>query len=237
MVVMSSILITGANKGLGREAARRLLADGHDVWVAARDPERGRSTAEELGARHVVLDVTDDASVAAAAEAVATATGGSLDVLVNNAGIAGDDHSDPIEGTSVADVAAVYDVNVLGPIRTFKAFLPLLRAADAGVVVNVSSGLGSQAAHADKSRIEAQVVAPAYCSSKAALNMLTSQWAQALPELRINCVDPGYTATDLNGNSGPQTVEEGTDAIVAMATIGGDGPTGTFVDRAGTAAW
>jgi len=232
---MSHILITGANKGLGREAARRLLADGHDVWVGARDPERGREAAEALGARHVVLDVTDDASVAAAAETVSAATGGVLDVLINNAGVSGTQAA--VADVTAADVEAVFAVNVLGPVRTFHAFLPLLQAAESGVVVNVSSGLGSHAATSDPDRIESSFQAPAYTSSKAALNMLTAQWAAALPGLRVNVVDPGYTATDLNGHSGPQTVTEGTDAIVTAAGFGADGPTGTYFDRHGPLAW
>jgi NAD(P)-dependent dehydrogenase (short-subunit alcohol dehydrogenase family) len=235
MASMSTILITGANKGLGREAARRLVESGHDVWIGARDPERGREAAEAVGARHVVLDVTDDASVAAAAEQVAAATGGVLDVLVNNAGISGGQAD--VADVTAADVEAVYAVNVFGAVRAFQAFLPLLRAAESGVVVNVSSGLGSHAVTADPDRIESSFQAPAYTSSKAALNMLTAQWAAALPALRVNCVDPGYTATDLNGNSGPQTVQEGTDAIVAAAELGPDGPTGTFFDRHGAIAW
>jgi NAD(P)-dependent dehydrogenase (short-subunit alcohol dehydrogenase family) len=232
---MSSILITGANKGLGREAARRLLASGHDVWIGARDAERGREAAEALGGRYVAIDVTDDASVARAADEVAAATGGALDVLINNAGIPGT-FADVAEVTA-ADVEAVYAVNVLGPVRTLHAFLPLLRRASTGVVVNVSSGLGSHAVTSDPERLESTFQQPGYTSSKAALNMLTTQWAAALPALRINCVDPGYTATEFNGHSGPQTVEEGTEAIVAMATIGPDGPTGTFTDRHGTVGW
>jgi NAD(P)-dependent dehydrogenase (short-subunit alcohol dehydrogenase family) len=171
--------------------------------------------------------------VAAAAETVAAATGGTLDVLVNNAGISGT-FADVADVTA-ADVEAVYAVNVFGAVRTFHAFLPLLRPA--GVVVNVSSGLGSHAVTSDPERIESSFQQPAYTSSKAALNMLTAQWAAALPGLRINAVDPGYTATDFNGHSGPQTVEQGTDAIVAMASIGPDGATGAFVDRHGTVGW
>jgi NAD(P)-dependent dehydrogenase (short-subunit alcohol dehydrogenase family) len=232
---MSSILITGANKGLGREAARRLIAAGHDVFIGARDPERGREAAEALGARFVQIDVTDDASVAQAAEQVAAANGGSLDVLVNNAGIPGKRLD--VADVTAAEVERVYAVNVFGPVRAFRAFLPLLRKAPNGVVVNVSSGLGSHEVTSTPGRIENSFQAPAYTSSKAALNMLTAQWAAAVPELRINCVDPGYTSTEFNGNSGPQTVEEGTDAIVAMATIGPDGPTGTYSDRHGPLGW
>lgn len=231
---MTTTLITGANKGLGLEAARRLLADGHDVWVAARDPERGRRAAEELGGRFVQLDVTDDASVAAAAQTVAAETG--LDVLINNAGITSQ-LGQPVAELSVAEVQRVYDTNVLGPFRVMQAFIPLLQRSAAPVIVNVSSGLGSHAATSVPDRIESQVISPAYCSSKAALNMLTVQYSKAYPEIRINAVDPGYTATDLNGHSGPQTVQEGTDAIVQMANIAPDGPTGAFFDRHGTLGW
>ncbi|CAA9524030.1 MAG: Short-chain dehydrogenase/reductase SDR [uncultured Solirubrobacteraceae bacterium] len=232
---MSNILITGANKGLGRESARRLLASGHDVWLGARDPERGREAAEALGARYVALDVTDDTSVVRAVEQVTEATGGSLDVLVNNAGISGTPAD--VADVTASDVEAVYATNVFGAVRVFHAFLPLLRQAPSGVVVNVSSGLGSHAVTSDPERIESTFQMPGYTSSKAALNMLTAQWAAALPALRINSVDPGYTATDFNGHSGPQDVHQGTDAIVAMATIGPDGPTGTFTDRHGTVGW
>jgi len=95
--------------------------------------------------------------------------------------------------------------------------------------------LGSFAAVHDESRIESTVNAPLYTSSKSAVTMLTVQYARALPEMRINAADPGYTATDLNGHSGPQTVTEGTDAVVELATRGGQGPTGTFIDRSGVA--
>ncbi len=227
---MTTTLITGSNKGLGLEAARRLLAAGHDVWVAARDAETGAKAASDLGARFVQLDVTDDASVAAA-----VATVGSLDVLVNNAGITGAHKS--VADTTADDVAQVFQTNVFGPVRVLQAFLPLLLSSPNGVVVNVASGLGSQAAVHDPDRVEFGVTAPAYCSSKSALMMLTTQYAKALPALRINVVDPGYTATDLNGHTGTQTVTEGTDAIVAMAMVASDGPTGTFTDRDGTAPW
>jgi NAD(P)-dependent dehydrogenase (short-subunit alcohol dehydrogenase family) len=228
------ILITGANKGLGREAARRLVQDGHDVWAAARDPERGRA-AEEIGARALVLDVTDDASVQAAAQTVGEATGGVLDVLVNNAGISGG--RIPAAEVTAAQVQEVYDVNVLGPVRMLHAFLPLLERSSSPVIVNVSSGLGSLAGAADVDAAYASLIVPAYRSSKAALNMLTLQWATAFPAMRVNAVDPGYTATDLNAHAGTQTVTEGTDAIVQMAGIGPDGPTGTFVSRDGQVPW
>jgi NAD(P)-dependent dehydrogenase (short-subunit alcohol dehydrogenase family) len=230
---MTTILITGANKGLGHEAARTLIAAGHDVWVAARDEGRGRAAADELGARFVVLDVTDDASVAAAAAHV-EAEGG-LDVLINNAGIMGPRR--PALETTAADLAAVYDTNVLGPVRVTRAFVPLLARSANPVIVNVSSGMGSLAVTADPERTESSIVALGYPSSKSALNMITTQYAKALPQMRVNAVDPGHTATDLNGHGGPQTVAEGAAAIVAMAQIDASGPTGTFTDRHGVVPW
>lgn len=130
-----------------------------------------------------------------------------------------------------------YDTNVFGIVRVTHAFLPLLRKSSAPVIVNVSSGLGSFETVFDVDAIESKVNNLHYNSSKSAVNMLTVQYAKALPEMRINCVDPGYTATDLNHNSGPQTVTEGTDAIVKMATIGKDGPTSAYVSRHGGMGW
>lgn len=231
---MTNILITGGNKGLGFEAARRLVALGHTVFLAARDKTRGEEAAKKLGVRFVPLDVTDDASVAAAAAWVRDQPGG-LDVLINNAGIAGN-LAPPAEVTA-ADVERVYATNVFGIVRVTHAMLPILRASKNPVIVNVASGLGSFEAVHDTSRIESKVIGLAYCSSKSAVTMLTVQYAKAHPEMRINVVDPGYTATDLNHHSGHQTVEEGTDAIVKLATIGKDGPTGTFQDRKGILGW
>jgi NAD(P)-dependent dehydrogenase (short-subunit alcohol dehydrogenase family) len=234
MAPMTTTLITGANKGLGREAARRLLAAGHDVWVAARDADRGRVAAEELGGRFVQLDVTDDASVSAAVERVTAETGG-LDVLVNNAGIAGG--FTPVPEVTADDVARVLATNVVGLVRVTQAFLPLLERSANPVVVNVSSGMGSLAITTDPERVESTFVGLAYPASKSAVTMLTTQYAKAFPDVRINAVDPGYTGTDFNNHSGPQSVEEGTDAIVRMAQLDASGPTGTFVDRHGAVPW
>lgn len=231
---MTITFITGANKGLGRETARRLIELGHTVLVGARDPEAGAQAADELGARFVPIDVTDDASVAAAAANVA-AHEGSIDVLINNAGIHGP-HGDPSTLTG-PDALGVFDVNVAGVVRTTSAFLPLLRRSPEPVIINVSSGMGSLALTHDPSRAEFKVVAPLYTASKAALTMLTTQYAKALPGIRVNAADPGYTATDLNGHSGPQTVTEGTEAIVGLATEAAGAGSGRFVDRTGEIAW
>ncbi|MFF5760478.1 SDR family NAD(P)-dependent oxidoreductase [Streptomyces longwoodensis] len=231
---MTITFITGANKGLGRETARRLIGHGHTVLLGARDPELGREAAAALGARYVPLDVTDDASVAAAAADVA-AHEGRVDVLINNAGVHGP-VGDPSDLTA-ADALAVLDVNLIGVIRTTTAFLPLLRRSDDPAIINVSSGMGSLALTHDPDRPESGVIAPLYTSSKAALTMLTTQYAKALKDIRVNAADPGYTATDLNGHSGPQTVTEGTDAIVSLATELPGAGTGRFVSRHGEMAW
>ncbi|MDH6515606.1 NAD(P)-dependent dehydrogenase (short-subunit alcohol dehydrogenase family) [Streptomyces sp. SAI-135] len=231
---MTTTFITGANKSLGYETARRLTEAGHTVLVGARDPERGRSAAEALGARFVRIDVTDDASVAEAAADVA-AHEGAIDVLINNAGVLGP-HV-PADELTAADATAVFDVNVVGIVRVTHAFLPLLRKSSNPVVVNVSSGMGSFELTHDTSRAEGRAVAPLYTASKAAVTMLTTQYAKSWPEVKVNAADPGYTATDFNGHSGPQTVTEGTDAIVELATLGPDGPTGVFRDRHGAVAW
>jgi NAD(P)-dependent dehydrogenase (short-subunit alcohol dehydrogenase family) len=230
---MTTTLITGANKGLGRETAQRLLADGHEVWVAARDPARGLVAADELGARFVELDVTDDASVAAAAQRVGGE--GGLDVLVNNAGILGPRRD--VGELTADDVRAVFETNVFGIVRVTRAFLPLLERSDNPVIVNVSSGMGSLAVTTDPSRLESTLVSLGYPASKAAVNMLTSQYAKAFPELRVNAVDPGYTSTDFNDHRGTKSVERGAEIIVRMAELDRSGPTGTFVDEQGSVPW
>jgi NAD(P)-dependent dehydrogenase (short-subunit alcohol dehydrogenase family) len=231
---VTATLITGANKGLGREAARRLLADGHDVWVAARDPGRGQAAAAQLGARFVELDVTEDESVHAAAERVAS-DGGGLDVLVNNAGIVG--VRKPVAEVTADDFRYVFETNVFGIVRVTQAFLPLLERSPNPVIVNVSSGMGSLAVTTDPSRLESTLIALGYPASKSAVNMLTSQYAKAFRQMRINAVDPGYTATDLNAHRGTKTVEQGSEIIVKMAQLDSSGPTGTFVDGSGEVPW
>ena len=231
---MTITLITGANKGLGFESARRLIDLGHTVYVGARDAEKGAAAAESLGAKFVQLDVTDDASVDAAAATIRDAEG-HLDVLINNAGVVG-------SRAEVADITPetlneTYATNVFGVVRVTHAMLPLLQESTSPVIVNVSSGLGSFSRINDPDHIESTLVTVAYGSSKAAVTALTLQYSKALPGIRINAADPGYTATDFNGNSGTQTVEEGTDAIVRLATIGADGPTGTFQNRDGHMPW
>jgi len=226
--------ITGANKGLGYETARRLTELGHTVILGARDPERGAAAATRLGVRFVPIDVTDDASVARAAADV-EAHEGRVDTLVNNAGITGRHAgAGDLDGD---DARAVFDTNVFSVVRVTHAFLPLLGKSDSPAVINVSSGLGSFTLTHDPGRVESTITAPLYPASKAAVTMLTMQYAKALPGIRFNAADPGYTATDLNAHRGPQTVTEGTDAIVALATEPAEAGTGRFVDRFGPVPW
>jgi NAD(P)-dependent dehydrogenase (short-subunit alcohol dehydrogenase family) len=236
---MTIALITGANRGLGHETARQLAGRGWTILLGARDPDKGRVAAEKLAAdgadvRPVTIDVTDDDSVAAAVEQVASWTD-HLDVLVNNAGIIGST-TPPLE-TGPEDFLACFGVNLLGPVRVTRAFLPLLAKAELPRVVMVSSGMGSFGITTDPDRLESGFVSLVYPSSKAALNMVTTMYAKALPGWKVNAVDPGYTATDLNGHSGQKTVEEGARIIVEMAAIGPDGPTGGFFDDTGRVPW
>ncbi|MDO0925321.1 SDR family NAD(P)-dependent oxidoreductase [Streptomyces sp. TG1A-8] len=227
---MTTTFVTGAHESLGY----RLIEAGHTVIVGARDPQRGRAAAGALGARFVQIDVTDDASVTAAVTDV-EAHEGNIDVLINNAGVPGT-HSTADQVTA-ADATAVFDVNVVGIVRVTHAFPPLLRKSENPVIVNVSSAMGSFAAAHDAECAESRAIAPLHTASKAAVTMLTAQYAKSWPDMKVNAAGPGYTATDFNAHSGPQTVTEGTDAIVELATVGVDGPTGTFRDRYGAVAW
>ncbi|WP_067821502.1 SDR family oxidoreductase [Actinomadura kijaniata] len=241
----TTVLVTGGNKGLGFEAARRLGERGWTVFLGSRDEGRGREAAARLadGGVDVVmvpLDVTSDASVAGAVRLVREHTD-RLDVLINNAGTPGNVVA-PADATA-EEIHAVYDTNVYGPVRVTHAFLPLLRAADEPRVVMVSSGGGSFAVVTDPDQPVSRMHELAYSSSKAALNMITVRYAQALPDIRFNVATPGevanrkFAATDMNHHTGELTVTEGTDSIVRLATLGADGPTGIFVDRLGPVAW
>jgi NAD(P)-dependent dehydrogenase (short-subunit alcohol dehydrogenase family) len=231
---MKVTLITGGNTGLGFETARRLKEFGHKVYISSRDENKGKAAAGALGIDYVVLDVTDDASVIKATEQIEQKEG-HLDVLINNAGIPGP-FAKPEDITSDM-MLQVYDTNVFGIVRVTHHFLPLLKKSEEPVIVNVSSGLGSFGQVLNPEKIESKVNALAYSSSKAAVSMLTVQYAKSLPGIRINAVDPGPTNTGERFRNGIQTVQEGTDAVVRMATIDKSGPTGTFTNREGVIPW
>ncbi|MFI5843226.1 SDR family NAD(P)-dependent oxidoreductase [Catenuloplanes sp. NPDC051500] len=228
---MTITLITGANKGIGFETARQLIALGHTVYLGARDAERGEKAAAELGARFVQLDVTDDASVSGAL-AVVDAAEGRLDVLVNNAGVLGEK---AVDGPYALHV---FDVNAVGLIRVTEAALPLLRKSSNPTVVTLSSSLGSFWAVTNPERPEFGLPLALYSASKAAATMLTVQYAKSEPGIRFNALEPGTTATDMTAAFGiGRPVEESAKTVVRLATLAADGPTGTFTDEHGTLSW
>ena len=222
---MTTTLITGANKSLGLETARRLIEAGHHVYAGMRDLDTG-DEARALGATAVQLDVTDQASVDAAIASLPE-----LDVLVNNAGILGSSFG--VDDLNPTALQSVLDTNVVGIARVTQAALPLLRKSANPVIVNVASGVGWPRFLTSPARDEFPVSSIPYAASKAAVIALTVQYAKNLPDVRVNVSDPGYTATDFNRHNGHQTVTEGTDATVSLATIGVDGPSGEFHDRNG----
>ncbi len=235
-------LVTGANKGIGFEVARKIAAAGHLVLIGARNPALGQGAADKLKGeglevRFLQIDLDDAATIAAAATAIGKDYG-HLDVLVNNAGIA--DASDGPPSTVALDaVERTFRTNFLGSLAVTQAMLPLLRKATAARIVNVSSGLGSLTQNADPHWEYAFAKPLAYNASKAALNMLTVHLAYELRDtaIKVNAADPGYTATDLNHHSGPQTIAEGAEETVRLALLSDDGPTGTFSDRKGIVPW
>lgn len=236
-------LVTGANKGIGREIARRLAALGMTVLLAARDERRGAEAAAELRAEGgdvipLVLDVTDPVTVSAAAKTVEERFG-RLDVLVNNAGITGPRTGQAVDAANVDVVRAVFETNVFGVLTVTGTFLPLLLRSPAPRVVNMSSGVGSLAAMSDPDGPFADLPpSTAYVPSKTALNALTVQTARALRgRVLVNAADPGYCATDLNGHSGYRTAAQGAEIVVRLATLEDGGPTGGFFDDEGVVAW
>ncbi|MFE6906302.1 SDR family oxidoreductase [Streptomyces erythrochromogenes] len=236
-------LVTGANKGIGLEIAAGLGALGWRVGVGARDDQRRGAAVERLRAAGVdafgvPLEVTDDASVTAAARLIEERAGG-LDVLVNNAGIAGPMPQDPTR-IDPATVRTVVETNVIGVIRVTNAMMPLLRRSASPRIVNMSSSVGSltRQSGADAERT-AGPIAVAYAPSKTFLNAVTLQYARELrgTNILINAGCPGYVATDLNGFHGVRTPEQGAAIAVRLATLPDDGPTGQFFDDAGVVPW
>ena len=235
-------LITGANKGIGQEIARQLGALGMTVLVGARDPERGQQAAAELkaggaDAHAITLDVTDEAGIHAAAAKIESDYG-RLDVLVNNAGISIDGSLSSALSLELATLRRTYETNVFGAFSVTQAFVPLLRESKAGRIVNMSSSLGSLAKNSDPSWEAADVKPLAYNSSKAALNMMTVIFADALQDtpIKVNAACPGSVGTDLNPY-GTRTVAQGAAIAVRLATLPADGPTGGYFDESGVLPW
>jgi len=227
---MTVTLITGANKGIGFETAKQLLELGHDVYIGARDVERGKIAAEQLGARFVQLDVTDEESVSNALATIDAAEG-RLDVLVHNAGV--------LElGLDGPAALRSFDTNAVGIVRVTEAALPLLRKSSNPNVVTISSSMGSFWAVNNPERPESGMPLALYAASKAAATMLTVQYAKSQPGIKFNAVEPGTTATDMTAGFGiGRPVEESASVVVRLATLDEDGLTGTLQDEDGALAW
>ena len=245
----SVALVTGANKGIGLQIAKDLVANGLTVLVGSRDLAQGEAAAKSIGsdAHAVQLDVTDQTSIAAAAERIRDEFG-RLDVLVNNACINRTGtarrsleeiaNSGRISVVSLDEVRGVFETNVFGVIAVTQALLPLLRAAPAGRIVNVSSGGGSLAANADPTNPHRPMYG-LYSASKTALTAITLAFAIDLEAtgIKVNAADPGFTATDFNNHQGTGSVEQAAREPVRLALLSVDGPTGTFSSIDGPVPW
>jgi NAD(P)-dependent dehydrogenase (short-subunit alcohol dehydrogenase family) len=235
-------LVTGANKGIGYETARRLASQGITVLLGARDEKRGKEAAEKLQAegldvQFLGLDVNDPATHKAAHGFIENKFG-KLDILVNNAAVALDINQKPSE-VDMQTLRKTFDTNFFGLIAVTQALLPLIRKSDGGRIVNVSSGLGSLTQQSDPTWPFYSVKLLAYNTSKTALNAFTVTLAHELKDtaIKVNSADPGYTATDLNAHSGYRTVEQGATVIIQLATLPADGATGGYFDDQGVLPW
>ncbi|MGA0566885.1 SDR family NAD(P)-dependent oxidoreductase [Rathayibacter sp. KR2-224] len=235
-------LVTGANQGVGFQVTKELVANGVTVFLGSRDLARGETAAQQIGegALPLQLDVTDRESIAAAAQRIEDEFG-RLDLLVNNAGISrahrgdGDFLKDYAEANkastaSLDEIRSVWETNVFGTLAVYQATLPLLRKSSDARIVNVSSGVGSLTDNADPSFPYHSMFGPVYPASKAAENAIALSMMVELEstDIKVNLVSPAFTATNLNGFAGTESVEDGSREVVRVCLLGPDGPTGTF---------
>lgn len=238
----SIALVTGANKGIGFEIAKKLVAAGCTVLVGARNEKLGQEASKKLSngtgkAEYINLDLLKPESIERAAATIKEKFG-KLDILVNNAGIVDRGDSTPTK-TSIDSVEQTMRTNFIGPLRVTQAMFELLEKSEGASVVNISSGLGSLAVNADRESPYADVKIMGYSASKAALNMMTVQLAYELrnTNIKVNSVCPGYCATDLNDNQGVETAESGSIEAVRLALLGKSAPSGQYLNKEGALPW
>ncbi len=232
---MKKVLITGANRSIGFEAARQLLQKGYYVYLGSRDMANGEDAVAKLkgeglnGVEAVQIDVSNSESVKAARIKIGEKTE-VLDALINNAGISGVAPQTAIDA-EIENFKTVYDTNVYGVVRATQAFMDLLQKSATPRIVNVSSSVGSLSLQSNPEWPFYNLAKFAvYSSSKSALNMYTVHLAYDLRDtaFKVNAVDPGYTKTDFNNNQGTGTVEDAAARVVKYALIDNNGPTGKY---------
>lgn len=243
MTTKKTVLITGANKGIGFETAKQLIELGYFVYIGSRNKTNGLKAVQELqnlgysNVDFVEIDVTNEDSIKKAKKILQSKIS-QLDVLINNAGISGEMPQNATE-VSMKNIKTVYETNFFGVIQVTQHFLELLEKSNEPRIVNVSSDLGSLSNHSDPNYTFYNIKLTSYCTSKTALNAYTVMLAYELrnTNFKINSVNPGFTATDLNGFTGSQTTEKAAKAIVKYAIIGNNGPTGKFFSEESEIAW
>lgn len=234
-----TVIVTGANKGIGFAVSKKLAERGYEVWMGSRNIELGMKAVDELkklnlDVKVLQLDVTDEASVAKAFKTYSESHD-SLDLLVNNAGIYVMDKDGPVSTVSLSAIKETFDVNYYGVIRVTQAFLPVIKKGENASIANISSGLGS---HELLLGELSNIAATGYNSSKSALNTLTVMLSHELKEfgIKVNSICPGYTATDLNNHSGPRSVTDSAEVVANIITDKNLG-TGTFPNGVGFHPW
>ena len=239
---MNTVLITGANKGIGFETTKQLAQAGYFVYLGSRDKIEGLEALKKLKALGlnnvdcIEIDVTNIDSIKSARKELEGKIN-QLDVLINNAGIGGGQDQNLSTG-KIENLRKVFDTNFFGAVQTTQEFIPLLKKSNEPRIVNVSSGLGSLAVHSSTQNPN-YAIYDTYSCSKTALNAFTVMLANEFRDtnFKINSVTPGYTATDLNNHQGTQKVEQAAKVIVKYATVSNDGPTGKFLKEAGKIDW
>lgn len=238
-----SALITGANKSIGFETARQLAQLGYFIYIGSRDKTKGIDAVEKLKAMGLTnvdciqLDVTDINSIKSARQELEVKTK-KLDILINNAGISGG-FPQPATKVSIDTLRLVFETNFFGVVQVTQEFIELLKKSEQPRIINVTTELSSLTNHSDPNWKFAQFKPSAYGPSKTALNAYTLMLAVELKDtnFKVNCVCPGFTATDFNNHQGTKTVEQGASAIVKYATIDSTGATGKFFNEDGEIAW